>query len=151
MTYRAHLTFNIEVTRIRVDESATDSPVLSNDLLAHKEVRILRVLLDKLGQMQPGMANLLVIHTRADLAQSIDLDGLMQALKIEVEKKDSPFYTLGRYTSPADFYRDFLHLSAILLWGNEAPMWVNKQARPVLEEKVLHLVRSLASGGEEPL
>ena len=34
-----------------------------------------RILLDKLGQVQPGMPNLLVIHTRADPARAIDLAG----------------------------------------------------------------------------
>ncbi len=130
VTYRANLIFNIEVARIRAD-------------LGRKEERILRILLDKLGQMQPGMANLLVIHSQDEWTRSIDLDRLLQDIKIRAERKDPAFYAASRYANPAAFYKDFLHLSAILLWRPGVQPWVNKQARPALEERVLHLVSSL--------
>jgi hypothetical protein len=141
VTYRTNLVFNIEVARIRVDVSAVDR-VANGDAvdLLRKEERILHVLLDKLEQLQPGMANLLVIHTRHELARSIHLAGLMQAVKTRAEGKDPSFYAAGRYTSPAAFYKDFLRLSGILLWASEAQLWINKQARPGLPEKVLRLV-----------
>jgi hypothetical protein len=139
VTYRTNLVFNIEVARMRAEEDGLDG----NDL-PRKEERITRILLYKLGQMQPGMANLLVIHTRAELAHSIDLARLMQEVKTRVEGKDPSFYTVSRYSSPADFYKDFLHLSGILLWAAGVQPWVNKQARPVLDEKILNLVSSLA-------
>jgi hypothetical protein len=137
VTYRANLVFNIEVARMRAEESAD---------LPRNEERFLRLLLYKLGQMQPGKPNLLVIHTREELRRSLDLDKLMQDIKIRVEGKDPSFYALSRYANPAAFYKDFLHLSAILLWAAEPQRWVNKQARPPLDEKVLRLVSSLASG-----
>ena len=61
VTYRANLVFNIEVARIRARAQARER---SASIIPRAEERILRILLDKLGQMQPGMANLLVIHTR---------------------------------------------------------------------------------------
>ena len=144
VTYRTNLVFNIEVARIRMEESGVDRIDLPRN-----EERILRILLakllDKLGQMQPGMANLLVIHTRDELARSIDLGRLMQAVKIRAEGKDPAFYAASRYTSPAAFYKDFHHLSGILLWSAEAQLWVNKQSRPRLAEKVLRLVSALPS------
>ena len=115
VTYRANLVFNIEVARIRVEGSGIDGLDLPR-----KEERILRILLYKLGQMQPGMPNLLVIHTRQELARSIDLGRLMQEIKTRVEKKEPALYAASRYTSPAAFYKDFLHLSGILLWGAAA-------------------------------
>jgi len=136
VTYRANLVFNIEVARMRMDESG----------LPRKEERFLRLLLYKLGQMQLGMPNLLVIHTRNELAGSLDLNKLMQEIKTRVEKKEPAFYEVSRYESPAAFYKDFLRLSAILLWAAETQLWVNKQARPALEEKVLRLVASLVPG-----
>ena len=140
VTYRTNLVFNIEVARIRVENSR----VKGIDI-ARKEERLLRILLDKLGQMQPGMANLLVIHTQEELAQAIDLGKLMQGLKTRADGKDPFFYLASGYTSPAAFYKDYLHLSGILLWGIEAQLWVNKQARPGLAKKILHLVNSLPS------
>lgn len=131
VTYRANLVFNVEVARMRADESS------------RSEERFLRLLLYKLGQMQAGMTNLLVIHTR----QGFALNKLMQEIKARVEKKDPAFYELSRYANPAAFYKDFLHLSGILLWAASPDMqlWINKQAKPALEEKVLRLVGSLVS------
>jgi hypothetical protein len=64
----------------------------------------------------------------------------MKEVKTRAEGRDPSFYAASRYTSPAAFYKDFLHLSGILLWASEAQLWVNKQARPGLPEKVLRLV-----------
>jgi hypothetical protein len=141
VTYRDNLVFNVEVARIRAEGSE------GNGIgLPRKEERILRVLLYKLGQMKPGMPNLLVIHTPEELAISTDLGRLMQELKTRVEGRDPSFYAANRYTSPAAFYKDFLPLSGILLWTAGAQLWVNKQARPGLAEKVLRLVSSLPPG-----
>ena len=136
VTYRANLVFNIEVARIRGELSGVGD-------LPRKEARILRILLDKLGQMQPGMANLLVIHTGEELARAIDLGRLMQEVKTRAEKKAPSFYAASRYSGPAAFYKDFLLLSGILLWAAGAQLWVNKQARPRLAAEVLRLVSSL--------
>src|SRR5512147_2906040 len=86
VTYRANLVFNIEVARIRAEEGGANS--IGPMGLRRQEERILRTVLDKLGQMQPGMPNLLVIHIEEDLARSIELRRLMQDLKTRVEKKD---------------------------------------------------------------
>jgi hypothetical protein len=141
VTYRTNLVFNIEVARIRVARTE----VGEIDLL-RKEERFLRLLLDKLGQIQPGMQNLLVIHTREELARSFDLDTFMQGLKTRVEAKDSSFYAISRYTSPGSFYKDFIHLSGILFWVAGLPAWLNKQAHPLMPEKILHRISSLPPG-----
>jgi hypothetical protein len=130
VTYRTNQKFNVEVARMRTPT----------------EERFPRLLLYKLGQMQPGMPNLLVIHTETELARSLNLDTLMQNIKLQVEKKDPAFYKLSRYASPAAFYKDFLHLSAILLRGAETQTWVNKQARPPLAAEILRVVSSMPSG-----
>lgn len=141
VTYRANLVFNVEVARIRVDENEVNSAAIGKAIhISRKEERILRVLLDKLEQLQPGMANLLAINTHQELARSVDLTGLMQAVKTRAEGRDPSFYAASRYTSPADFYKDFLHLNGILLWAAETQLWVNKQARIGLPEKVVRLV-----------
>ena len=144
VTFRSNLIFNIEVARIRPEQlgpGGIDVP--------RKEQRILRILLDKLEQMQPSMPNLLVIHTQQEVATSIDIGRLMQDLKTRVEGKDPTFYAGTRYISPAAFYRDFLHLSGILLWAPAAQLWVNKQARPPLHDKLLRLIASLPSGASQ--
>jgi len=140
VTYRRNLKFNVEVTRLRVEENE-----VAELNLPRKSERFMRILLSKLGQMQAGKANLLVIHTRNELAQAIQLDGLMQEIKTRAEKKEPSFYQMSGYVNPAAFYKDFLHLSGILLWAEGAQLWINKQARPGLDVKVMRVVSSLAS------
>lgn len=140
VTYRVNVVFNIEVARIRMDLDANDESARQPI-----EERILRVFLDKLGQMQAGMPNLLVIHTAEALANAVDLGSLMQSIKVRAEAKDPAFYALRRYASPSAYFKDFLHASGILLWAARPQLWVNKQARPALDEKNLRLVRALAS------
>jgi hypothetical protein len=140
VTYRTNLVFNVEVARIRMEGTE-----LNETDIPRNEERLLRVLLDKLEQLQPGMPNLLVMHTQEELRRSIDLSRFMQGVKIRVEKKEPSFYAISRYTSPSAFYKDFLRLSGVLLWAAETQLWANKQARPGLSEKVLRLVSSLLS------
>lgn len=147
VTFRANLVFNIEVSRARI--RLEENGVNGIDL-ARAGGHILRILLEKLGQMQPGRANLLVIIIQEELARSIDLGRLMQEVKTRVEGKDPSFYAASRYASPAAFYKDFLHLSGILLWAPGGQLWVNKQARPGLPERVLRLVSSLPSCATSP-
>jgi hypothetical protein len=135
VTYRTNHVFNVEVTRLRAE--AHGEPL-------RLEERLRRILLAKLGQMQPGMPNLLVIHTPPEAARTIDLEGFFQALKARVEAKEAALYAANGYLSPAAFYKDFLRLSAVLLWAREPRAWVNKPARPALEAKALRLVSALA-------
>ena len=141
VTYRVNLIFNVEVARVRVAETG-----LEGLDLPRREERLMRLFLYKLGQMQPGMANLLVIHTREELARSIDLGRLMQEVKMRTDRKDPSFYAATHYSNPAAFYKDFLRLTGILVWAPGGPLWVNKQARPALSDDVLRLVFLLASG-----
>lgn len=134
VTYRANLVFNVEVTRLRPEAGLDGRRV---------EERFLRLLLGKLGQMQPAMPNLLAVHAVEDLARSLDLPALMQGLKTRVDKKDPTFFALTGYSNPAAFYKDFLRLSAILLWSPAVQFWINKQARPALPAPLLHLLPSL--------
>lgn len=141
VTYRANLVFNIEVARLRTEEG-------EENVLARKEQRLVRILLSKLGQMQPGMANLLLVSAAAELARQIDLARLMQEMKIKVEGRDPAFYAAKRYESPADFYKDFLRLSGMMLWGpGVVQVWPNKQARPGLAENVLRQVAAALQAG----
>jgi hypothetical protein len=138
VTYRSNVIFNIEVARLRLENTPVNEPVL-----ARKGDRIVRILLDKLSQMQPGMSNLLVIQTDEQLMPTIDIVELMQLVKTRAESRDDSFYLHSRYTDPSSFYKDFLRLNGIILWAISSRMWVNKQARPVLPEKTMRLVRSL--------
>ncbi len=140
VTYRMNLRFNVEVSRMRSDANG-----VTEDTIVRNEERLLRILLSKLGQMQAGMANVLVIHTRREITQSINLEQFMQGIKNRVEGKEPSFYELSRYANPAAFYKDFLHLSGLVLWSPVAQLWINKQARPDLDGTILRRIRELAA------
>jgi hypothetical protein len=141
LTYRSNLVFNVEAARIRGGKDGSGERSLE-----WKEERIVHILLDKLGQMQAGMPNLLVIHPGPADSQLPELQQLMQSVKTRSEKKDPSFYSGSRYDSTTSFYRDFLHLSAILLWTPGGSAWTNRQARHPLPEKVLKRVEALVGG-----
>ena len=87
VTFRTNLVFNIELSRIHLEESGDEATDL-----ARKQERILRVLLDKLGQMQAGKANLLVIHSRGQVDRLINLAGL-----IEIAQSQSRWRKIPRF------------------------------------------------------
>jgi hypothetical protein len=139
VTFRDNTRFNLEVARLR------PAPGTGAEAGGERSAeRIPRILLDKLGQVQPGMANLLAIHLSTP-PEAIDLDGLLRAVKSRAENRDPAFYASSRYSGPPDFSKDFLLLAGVLLWSSGAGMgparlWVNRQARPALDEKILRLV-----------
>lgn len=141
VTYRSNLLIHVEVTRLRppASESGVGQP-------ARIEERLLRVLFSKLGQMQPNAANFLVVRTHQNAAQSVDLSGLMQGLKTLAEAREPAFYAVTGYNDPAAFFGDYLRLSGIVLWAAEPVLWINKQARPLLDEKAARLIAMLLSG-----
>lgn len=135
VTYRSNLVFNVEVSRLHGDKGTTTA-------------RFYRTLFAKLGQMQPGVPNVLAVHARPEHAGEFDLDSTFQQLKIRVDRRDPEFFTGSSYSSPADFYKDFLRLSGVFVWGVQ--YWINKQARLALPEKVFRLVHVLSgSAGAE--
>jgi hypothetical protein len=136
VTYRVNTVFNIEVARIRAEGDESNLPRI--------EERLLRILLGKLGQMQAGQPNLLVVHIRPELGRALELAPLMQSLKQRAEGREPAFYALSRYATLADFYKNFLHLAGVLLWAAGTEPWLNKQARPPLDEKIVRLVSALA-------
>jgi hypothetical protein len=129
VTFRESLAFNIEVSRMQANVNA--------------EERIIRILLEKLGQMQSGVPNLLAIYTQAHAEGLIDLGELMHQVKLWADGTAPALYSMSQYKSPAAFYKDFTRLNGILLWAPGGKLWVNKQARPVLDEKIIRLVGSL--------
>ncbi len=135
--YRTNLKFNIEIARLRAGEMEFADAT-------RNEERVLRIVLEKLGQMQTNMPNLLVIHAHEKVAREIDLARLMLRIKNKADKGDEAFYSHSRYSKPAEFYKPFLRLSGILFWEPNAQLWINKQAKVGLDEKVLKIVSSIA-------
>jgi hypothetical protein len=137
VNYRTNLKFNVEIARMHANE-------LEFADTRRNEERVLRIVLEKLGQMQTNIPNLLMIHVHEKVAKEIELGKLMQGIKNKADRGGESFYAHSRYSKAAEFYKDFLRLSAILLWELRAQAWVNKQAKVALDEKVMRLVRTIA-------
>jgi len=67
--------------------------------------------------------------------------------KNRADKRDASFYSHSRYSTPGEFYIDFLRLSGVLFWEPNAQQWINKQAKVGLDDKVMKLVRSIVMNG----
>ena len=125
VTWRTNLTFNVEVTRLRPAGGEV-------------EARLSDTVCEKLGQMLPGMINVLAVVSR-DPLPAPDLSAALQRLKLAAEKRDPVLYARHGYQAPADFFKGFERLSA-LLWrgagGGPPVLWDNPQARQPLPGKV---------------
>lgn len=139
-TYRANTVFCVEVARLRVETE--DAEPLEADLPRRHE-RVLRILLDKLSQCQPGMPNLLALHTAPALARALRLEELLKEVKRRAEGREAGFYALNRYQTPAEFFKDFSRLAGIQPWAAGAAGWANPQARPPLPPAVWRLLAAV--------
>ena len=113
VTYRANLVFNIEVARIRVEESGAGRD-RSRRAKRSASCASCWINWDRCSPAWPTCWSSIPARSWRG---SIDLGRLMQEIKTRAEGKDPSFYAASRYTSPAAFYKDFLHLSGILLWA----------------------------------
>ncbi|RJF72142.1 hypothetical protein D3875_11860 [Deinococcus cavernae] len=130
VTFKTHTPLQVEVTRLRAGGSALD-------------IKLARVLSDKVGQLAPGSANLLVVSLPPDDGP---LEGaadtlLAAAFKVLNNAAASPLPPeAGR-----DFQRGRPRLGAVWLVSDPAELrdlhlWVNAQAKHPLPAEVLRFL-----------
>jgi hypothetical protein len=129
------MTFNVEVTRIGSSEAA-ETP-------EQAALRLTDTVCDKLGQMRPGMINVLAVVMDGRLFSALEIDQAMAQLKGRAEQKDATLFGRYGYLKPADFFKHYLHLSAILLRPTGQPegtppatLWLNNQTKHPLPRPV---------------
>jgi hypothetical protein len=139
-------TFNVEVTRIHTGHLETSEKPPHFDP-QQVNGRLGDTVCDKLGQMRPGMSNVLIIVTAANFFAALDLDQAMTQLKDRVEQKEEGLYG---FVKPADFFKYFLRLSAILTRtpGSRetrdcANLWLNTQAKHPLTNALKNTLQKL--------
>ena len=148
VTFKSHH-FNVEVTRIdsinleRLAGGGFDSQQAA--------LRLMDTVCDKLGQMRPGMSNVLVVMTDSDFFAALEMEQTMTQLKERVEKKEPGLYGRYGFEKPADFFKNYLHLSGMLVCtitepdeANQLALWLNNQAKHALSAPLqTNLERSL--------
>src|SRR5262245_14508459 len=96
-TFTTSVTFNVEVTRMRVSsrerskeglgdpaDGTADSPLEAQ----HEAGRLADIVCGKLGQMVPGMINVLVVVAESNAVLALDVGGAMLRLQQRAEHKD---------------------------------------------------------------
>lgn len=126
VAFRTNTHFNVEATRIRTTEADHAEGAL--------QPKIISTIFDKVGQMQSGMVNLLVIGCDLPIPEA-DLLTATKALRLAAESKQESFFTARGFQSAADFLKQFQRLGAILIW-NDRLLWQNNLARHPLPKEI---------------
>lgn len=147
VAYTTSTVVMVEVTRLRavaqLDGTAEPLP----------EGRLADVVCEKLGQLQPRHANVLVVGHDGPGVTDQALRGEMLRLQQRVERKEERLIQRHAFRDRAEFFRGFQRLSAMCVRGtgkaNEVTLgvWLNPQAREPLPGRVrTALQRCLAAG-----
>jgi hypothetical protein len=157
VTFRTHTLFNVEVARLRdtaarrdletaIGASANAQPL--RDEAGRQINRLIDLVCGKLGQMQPGVSNLLFVSTTS---QTPDLEGTMAHLRERAERRDTALFSRAEFDDATDFFKHYLRLSGLLVRSasNMTPstvsLWINKQAKHPLAPKICSLLQRIGA------
>ena len=128
VTFRANLPFNVEVKHIRFSEQEQRS--------AQQEfVKLANTVCQKIGQLAPGMINLLVLSYEHDRVDGFDGPTALVDLRRLAEQKDDAFFARRGLADARDFLKQFQRLSAALFRIHqqagdiESALWLNANAK----------------------
>jgi hypothetical protein len=126
VTYKTHTRFNVEVRRLRDDDGDNEA----------RAARLAAVLSDKVGQMPPGIVNLLWLMPESELAIE-EVTRAATDLQRLAERKDEVFFTRRGFDSAADFLKQYARLSGIALCRPAGcAVWSNPAARHRLPPEI---------------
>lgn len=133
VTFKTHVRFDVEVTRLRAGQAGTGAEPgkLANAVCA------------KLAQLPPGMINLLVlVADDTEYGEDVLLSAL-RALLERADRKDDDFFARRGYLNARDFLKYYVRLSGIRLVVQEAPpiLRLQPQARHPLPPDLAVILR----------
>ena len=128
VTYKTHIRFDVEVTRLR---GAPEPGKLANTLCA------------KLEQLPPSMINILVLAADDAPYSGDDLARGLRLPQERAERKDDEFFIRRGFLGSRDFLKHYSRLSAIRLVAPDAPpvLRLQPQARHPLPPDLATLLR----------
>ena len=98
--------------------------------------RLMDTVCDKLGQMRPGMINVLIVVTDGDIARVLDINQAMARLKERAERKEAGLFGRYGFVNTAGFFKYYLRLSGVLVRTAakqdetaHSILWANNQAK----------------------
>ena len=147
MTWRTHTPLAVEVTRMRgpthagAAQAAADIPGVAavppvQPPGAH---RLAELIGGKLGQLLPGMGNVLLIYADGGQLEPAAIDQAARLLRERAERKEPGFFARYNLQDASDFFKQYQRLSAIAVrtihpgyQASFAALWTNNQARHAL-------------------
>lgn len=144
VTWKGHTPFNVEVRRLR-DHDLTDLPgPVRSDPTEARAARLMAVLLDKVRQMPPGIANVLWLAAEAEVAEG-ELAQAALALRQLAERTDDAFFARRGFEGAADYLRQSARLSAVVSHRPAGgALWLNPLARHRLPSELAAALRRLS-------
>lgn len=138
VTFKTHTPFNVEVRRIRSAE-------LDDGDAEARTGKLMAVLCDKVGQMPPGIVNLLWLITEREISEA-DLTRAGTTLRQLAERKAEDFFTRRGFESAADFLKQYRQLSGIVArLSGETMVWLNSLARHKTPPEIVTAIRRLGT------
>jgi hypothetical protein len=135
VTFKTHTPFNVEVRRIRrggLDERGSD---------AH--LKLMAVLCEKVGQMPPGIMNVLWLIAEPQITES-DIGRAALTLRRMADHHEGDYFTRHGLESAAAFRKQYPRLSAIVLRQPGAMVvWLNPLARHPVPPAIVTILRRL--------
>jgi hypothetical protein len=128
--------FDVEVSRLRGQDDAPPA------------YRLAGTLCDKVGQLRPGLVNIVVVASDTPSVLPTTPAEAVRQLMERATNRDERFFARHGYRDLRDFHRDYLRLSAVVLRhiaadgsGATVMIWENPQARQPLPSEVASLLR----------
>jgi hypothetical protein len=133
VTYKTHVRFDVEVTRLRGGAAG----------ISTEPGRLATALSVKLQQLPPSMTNILVLAADDALTGEDVLASALRLLQERAERKDDEFFTRRGYLGARDFLRHYSRLSAVRLVAPGVPtvMRLLPQARHPLPPDLANILR----------
>jgi hypothetical protein len=149
VTFRTQLIFNVEVTRMRRSMRENDDEPPLFDPQAEGR-RLADIVGSKLGQMLPGIMNLLVIMADQETMCELEVGQVMNQLKQRAEQKEAQLFQRHRFRDTSDFFRYYQRLSAVLLRstgqhdiGKCPILWLNNQTKHPLPVSICTILQRI--------
>jgi hypothetical protein len=149
VSYTTSVTFMLEVTRLRTNQTATEKlsgPSAIGDRLSD-------AVCSKLGQFVHQQSNILLVGVNTLDIDPDEIRAAMLRVQQRVERNDAAFFQRYRFRDRTDFFKHYQRLSEILVRATDShgtvalTTWVNSQAKSPLPSKVRTvLYRSLVAG-----
>ncbi|MCB9076403.1 MAG: hypothetical protein H6631_02325 [Anaerolineaceae bacterium] len=147
VTFRTRITFNVEVTRMRLTKGeGNEGPLPFNP--PYESRRMAEIVSSKLRQMLPSMMNLLVVVADDQVMCELDVGRVMNRLKQRAEQKEPQLFQRHRFRDPADFFKYYYRLSGVWLRSSGQPetgpcpiLWLNNQTKHPLPAPICTILQ----------